>query len=182
MSYYTLKAIDRETFVTASMKGREEITRKRRAAHEMMIIASEFDGAYVTKAIIPKLQARFPEASRLYLDQSRYSSIITLTIGYGATYDNCDEFTICDKEKRRIDGKALQETAKSNLQEASNEQAALDRLEETVKRYNAIADAYAEIENELNHFFHDLPYADYHLEDKYKGTVTPEQFANTIPA
>lgn len=181
MSNYTLKAIDNETFVAARMKGREKIARECRTAHEMMIVASEFDGAYVTKAIIPKLQSRFPEASRVYLDQSRYSSIITLTIGYGSTYDNCDEFTICAKDNRRINGEALREAAKSKLQDASAEQTTLDRLEETVKHYNAIADAYAVIENDLRHFFHDLPYADYRLEDKYKGTITPEKFAETIP-
>ena len=180
MSNYTLKAIDHKAFLAARTNSQESIMYKRRTADEMIIIADEFDGAYVTKSIIPKLQARFPKASRMYLDQSKYSSMITLTIGYGTTYDNRDEFTICDKEKRRINGEALRKATESKIDEADEEQAELDRLEETVKHYNAIADAYAEIENDLRRFFHDLPYADFHMEDKYKGTITPEKFAATV--
>ena len=171
MSSNTLNAIDQEAFIAAQIKGQESINRERRTAAEMMIIADEFDGAYVTEAIIQKLQARFPEASGLHLNKYRYSSIITLTICHAGTYDNCDEFTICDKTNRRINGDALRKAAKSKVDASDAEQYAIDRLDETVKRYNAIAGAYAEIASDMRRFFPDLPYADYLMEEKHKATA-----------
>ena len=57
----------------------------------------------------------------------------------------------------------------------------MQHIEGLVAAYNGIAEQYAAIHSDMNKLFDEIPYADYSLERKLQG-ITPEKFAETIPA
>lgn len=181
MSYNTLKAIDAEALETARKKALADIGKERREAAALRIMADKLNGQYITKRIEPQLVSLFPGAVRAYMSQS-YDHV-DVTISYSASnYNDRDYLTICSTSNRRIDPAAMIARAEQKEKEARSLEAALEHIEPLVDAYNAIAIHFAEIRDDVERFFPEIPYADWGLERKYRASFTPERFAEIISA
>ena len=178
MNYY-FNSIRPDDLEKARAKGQHDITKARRKSAAMALIAAEFDGAYITKAILPKIKGHFPGAS-VYLSSPTYGDYIDLCLTYGQNYSDSIEFTICTKSSRRVVGSDLLKKSKSCAADADALEDDLNHLEDNVRIYNELAEAYAGIERELATFFENLPGSDWTLSEKYRKAITPEMFAATV--
>ena len=180
MSRYYLDIINTEETENARKKAAAAISGDRRRAAIKRIVAEKLKGQYITKRIEPSLLAMFPGAVRCYMSQS-YDHV-DLTVTYSATnYNNRETIILCQTDNRRIDAEKLIQSAEQNEREAAALEATLQHIEGLVAAYNGIAEQYAAIHSDMNKLFDEIPYADYSLERKLQG-ITPEKFAETIPA
>ena len=180
MSRYYLDIINTEETENARKKAAAAISGDRRRAAIKRIVAEKLKGQYITKRIEPNLLAMFPGAVRCYMSQS-YDHV-DLTVTYSATnYNNRETIILCQTDNRRIDAEKLIQSAEQNEREAAALEATLQHIEGLVAAYNGIAEQYAAIHSDMNKLFDEIPYADYSLERKLQG-ITPEKFAETIPA
>ena len=147
-----------------------------RMANALRIIADKMDNVYVTKRVEGKFLELITDATRVSMWPRNYSNDIELHIEYPDTrnYNDWCVFTICSTENRRIDGAKLREKANDMETWGCKTLAQLSQLDAAVALYNDVADRYAQIYEYLHHSFSDLPYADYWLQDKYRGQPLPE--------
>ena len=187
MSWNTIRRIDDDAREEARKKAQERVSRKRRNAAAVRLIAEKISGKYLTKRIDQDLVSLFPSAAHVYLTQS-YGNV-HLSIQYRAmNYHDRDEIFLCSTENRRLDGAALLRRSDVLEQEATEIERALQSFDTVVETYNVIAARYAEVYANLKTFFHEIPEADYTLQKNYEQgmksgkfavgfTMTPEEFA-----
>lgn len=187
MSWNTIRRIDEEAREEARKKTLASISRKRRNAAAVRLIAERISGKYITKRIEQELVSLFPSAAHVYLTQS-YGSV-HLSIQYSAmNYYDRDEIYLCDTKNRRLDSSVLLRRADNLEQEAAEIERALQDFDTVVETYNVIAARYAEVYASLATFFHELPGPDYTLRKNYEQgakarklaegfTMTPEEFS-----
>ena len=158
---YSLDTIDAAKLATAKAKVLDDIKEDRRRSAAMRAIAKHFAGAYCTRRLLPQLAALFPDAKHVYIGEPDYGRRIYLYLCYGFQNDDC--IYLCTSDDRHIDGARLNADADSAAARAERSEAHLQRLDETVSAYNAIAADYAEIYSQMREWFSEIPYADYNL-------------------
>ena len=165
MSNNSMNTIDAAALETTRTKVLRDIKKTRRAVDAMRTIADHFNGVYCTRRLLPQLTALFPSASHTYMSDPDYGGNIYLSIHYGSTYfpENTDEIFLCKAENRRIDGDAMRKAAERDAIRAGEKEEDLQRLDEVVAAYNAVAAEYAEIYEDMRTWFSEIPYADYQL-------------------
>lgn len=176
---HSLNTIDKESVESARNKAVAKILKKRREAAATRLIADKLSGQYITKRIEPQLAAIFPDADHTFLSQS-YSSVSAVVVYDKANYSDHDSIFLCNTSNRRLDRTAIIARAEHQEKEARALELSLQHIEDMVDAYNDMAARYAEIREDLSHFFPDIPWADYELERR--SSITPERFADSIPA
>lgn len=110
------------------------------AADARRAIAAALDGAYCTKALLPRFAALFP-GDRVHYYTASYSGhkmlIITRTTATGARLEA--DFMLCRRGEKRIDTAHLIETAADYDQRRARIEQSLSDFYENLAQYNVLS-------------------------------------------
>lgn len=120
------------------------------AADTRRSIAAAFDGAYCTKALLPRFAALFP-GDRVYYYTASYSGhkmlSITRTTATGARLEA--DLMLCRKGEKRIDTARLIETAADYDQRRARIEQSLSDFYDNLAQYNVLSQCLGAVRSKI---------------------------------